>query len=270
MPPCVVSTASDAERAGSGRAAERVSMPKLLKICGVRCAAEVAAAMCSGVEYIGLVFVHGSARSVLGDIPECARMVAEVNRAREERGVGAAPVPYPAALGVFERRRGVPLEDEVEEINRIVAETGLHCAQLYGFSAEEYDGGMRGRLQVPSIVFAVSVRSEGDVSRMRVPDDPAIHAFCIDHSTGTQLGGTGKSFDWSWLRSMPSALAVPLFLAGGIRLSNIDRARSLPQVAALDISSGAEVDGRINAERVAQLAAAAHAASFALCGPAQP
>ena len=65
--------------------------------------------------------------------------------------------------------------------------------------------------------------------------------------------GQGMAFDWRWI----GAPGRPFFLAGGISLENIDRARALNPFA-VDVSSGAETGGVKDEQKMLELVRRAH------------
>ena len=65
-------------------------------------------------------------------------------------------------------------------------------------------------------------------------------------------GGTGKSFDWSFL----SKIKRPYFLAGGLSFDNVGKAIQQLAPYAVDVSSGIERDGYKDKEKMAAFIAA--------------
>ena len=60
----------------------------------------------------------------------------------------------------------------------------------------------------------------------------------LDSYTDDKLGGTGKKFDWGYLRGKD--LDKPYLLAGGLNPNNVIEALSRTSCAGLDVSSGVE------------------------------
>ena len=95
-------------------------------------------------------------------------------------------------------------------------------------------------MQIP-FIRAISVKSMEDIQEK---ENTAAEFLLLDHGKG----GTGRAFDWT----MIPPLTKPWFLAGGIGLSNISKALSYHPFA-VDISSGAETEGKKDAEKMRQL-----------------
>jgi phosphoribosylanthranilate isomerase len=127
---------------------------------------------------------------------------------------------------------GVFVNAPIEEIKDIYDEGTIEIAQLHGDEDRAYIRDLKDHCGI-TVVKAVRLMSEKDVLSA---EKSGADYLLFDNGTG----GTGSRFDWSLVRNA----TVPFFLAGGINLSNIGDALNLvPHPYALDISSGAEVDG---------------------------
>jgi phosphoribosylanthranilate isomerase len=75
-----------------------------------------------------------------------------------------------------------------------------------------------------------------------------------------ELGGTGRRHDWRLSRRIRESVAVPIFLAGGLRPENVQEAIAEVGPFALDVCSGVRTDGRLDAQKLERLVAAIAAA----------
>ena len=75
-----------------------------------------------------------------------------------------------------------------------------------------------------------------------------------------ELGGTGRRHDWRLSRRIREAVAVPVFLAGGLRPENVGDAIAEVAPFALDVCTGVRTGGRLDEDKLGRLAAALHAA----------
>jgi phosphoribosylanthranilate isomerase len=81
-----------------------------------------------------------------------------------------------------------------------------------------------------------------------------VHALLLDSGSfaGTvkELGGTGRRHDWSISRRIVERSPVPVFLAGGLRESNVGEAIASVRPWGLDVCSGVRKDGGLDAGRL--------------------
>ncbi|RYH01881.1 phosphoribosylanthranilate isomerase [Salipiger sp. IMCC34102] len=188
-----------------------------IKICGLRSARDVAAAVASGADDIGLVFFPKSPRHLTLD--EAAEL--------------ALAVP----LGV--RKVGLVVDMEDEALDELIARVPLDMLQLHGKETPERVAEIRERTGV-AVMKAIGVSTAEDLDGI-----DAYEAVCeqilIDAKApkGSDLpGGNGETFDWTILEGR--AFSVPWMLAGGLRPSNVADAIAITGAPMVDVSSGVE------------------------------
>jgi phosphoribosylanthranilate isomerase len=71
-----------------------------------------------------------------------------------------------------------------------------------------------------------------------------------------ELGGTGRTHDWSLSRKIREAIDVPLFLAGGLKPHNVAAAIQEVQPFGIDVCSGLRTDGALDRHKLAEFSAA--------------
>lgn len=74
------------------------------------------------------------------------------------------------------------------------------------------------------------------------------------------LGGTGRTHDWTLSRRIREAVAVPVWLAGGLTPDNVAQAIAAVAPHGVDVCSGVRTGGLLDEAKVAAFTAAAHAA----------
>ena len=192
-----------------------------IKLCGLSRPCDIEEANALKPDYIGFVFA-----------PESRRYVTP-RQAAELKGLLS---PEIAAVGVF-----------VGEAPEIVAEllnSGvIDAAQLHG----EEDGGYIRRLRQLTdrpLIRAFRIR--------RVQDAEMAESSSADYVLLDSGAGTGRAFDWQWVRRMQR----PFFLAGGLDPENVEMAVKLLRPFAVDVSSGIETDGRKDRRKMAAFVAA--------------
>jgi phosphoribosylanthranilate isomerase len=84
---------------------------------------------------------------------------------------------------------------------------------------------------------------------------PHVQALLLDSGQLTgpvkELGGTGRTHDWSVSRQIRESVSVPVFLAGGLRADNVIDAMTQVGPFALDLCSGVRTEGRLDEIKLA-------------------
>ena len=68
-----------------------------------------------------------------------------------------------------------------------------------------------------------------------------------------ELGGTGRTHDWTISRKIRDAVSVPVYLAGGINKMNVVDAAKEVEPFGIDLCSGVRVDGKLNEKLLSHL-----------------
>jgi phosphoribosylanthranilate isomerase len=71
-----------------------------------------------------------------------------------------------------------------------------------------------------------------------------------------ELGGTGRTHDWSISASLREQVRIPVFLAGGLTPANVRDAIAAVRPFAVDVCSGVRTDGKLDPVKLAAFAAA--------------
>ncbi len=198
-----------------------------IKICGLMKEADIIAANCFHPDFVGFVFSK-SKRQI------------QVEQAAAFRALLDDSIP---AIGVF-------VNEDPDSILHICRKGIIQWIQLHGQETEDTIQYLKKQLNQQKlncpIIKAVSVHTTDDILNAQ---NLSCDYLLLDHG----LGGTGQMFDWA---SIPK-IQKPFFLAGGIKLDNIKRARHY-NAYCLDVSSGAEINGQKNAEKIHSLIEAVH------------
>ena len=84
---------------------------------------------------------------------------------------------------------------------------------------------------------------------------PHVDAVLLDSGNQSlaikELGGTGRTHDWSLSRRIREAIDVPLFLAGGLKPHNVAAAIEEVQPFGVDVCSGLRTDGALDRHKLA-------------------
>ena len=85
---------------------------------------------------------------------------------------------------------------------------------------------------------------------------PHVDAILLDSGNQSlaikELGGTGRTHDWSLSRSIREAIEVPLFLAGGLNPTNVAAAIREVQPFGIDVCSGLRTEGDLDPQKLSE------------------
>lgn len=188
-----------------------------VKICGLRDAPLMQAAVDAGASYVGLVFFPKSPRHI-----EIAP---------------AAAVARDVPAGVAKVALVVDADDAA--LDAITAAVPLDILQLHGAETPDRVAAIRARYGLP-VMKAVGVADAGDLPQLdayaQVADQLLVDAK--PPKDAVLPGGNGLSFDWRLIagRRWP----VPWMLAGGLTPDNVAKAVKLTGAGQVDVSSGVE------------------------------
>ena len=65
-----------------------------------------------------------------------------------------------------------------------------------------------------------------------------------------ELGGTGRTHNWDLSREIKNAIAIPLFLAGGINKDNVKQAIETVEPFGIDLCSSVRTDGKLDPQKL--------------------
>ena len=188
-----------------------------VKICGLKTAEAVDAALAGGAAYIGFIFFAKSPRNITAS--DAGRVAA---RARGRAKIVAVTVN---ADDTF-----------LAEIVDVLKPDYL---QLHGNESNERVAEIKRRFGLPVIkVFAV--REAADLDAVRDYAGVAdLFMFDAKPPAGSDLpGGNGIAFDWSILSGLDADLDY--LLSGGLNAGNVGEAIAGTGAPAIDVSSGVE------------------------------
>ena len=106
------------------------------------------------------------------------------------------------------------------------------------------------------LVQVIHVRNQDSVEEA-VAVAPLVDALLLDSGNPDlavkELGGTGRTHDWSLSRQIRQAVAVPVWLAGGLGPGNVAAAVATVAPHGLDLCSGLRTAGRLDPVKLAAL-----------------
>lgn len=137
-----------------------------------------------------------------------------------------------AGLPPFVSTVGVVVNPSEKKLNKIIDSGLFDYIQFHG--GEDPD--LIAELSIKSIK-AISISTQEDLDQIEKYKD--VDYLLFDTKTGSEKGGTGKSFDWSLIKNYE--LPKPYILAGGLGPDNILEALTKVKPAAIDLNSKVEI-----------------------------
>ncbi len=113
---------------------------------------------------------------------------------------------------------------------------------------------IRAALPAVKLVQVIHVLDEGSVEEaVRVSE--SVDALLLDSGNPNlkikELGGTGRTHDWSLSRRIVEQARTPVFLAGGLNAQNVRQAIEAVQPFGIDLCSGVRTDGQLDEAKLA-------------------
>ena len=205
--------------AGGTAPAERASRP-LLKVCGMRDAAALAAVAALRPDFLGFIFAPASPRFV-GD-----GLAVELVRQLP---------PEIWRVGVFVNEEPAIMEETARRY-------GLGAVQLHGQETPAQCAALSeaGLLVIKAFSVGPPGRSQQGIDLQALLDYVPFCDFFLFDTKGAAPGGNGAVFDWQLLANYN--LPVPYLLAGGLGPQHAAElaALRLPGLVGFDLNSGFE------------------------------
>ena len=192
-------------------------MTTRVKICGLREAAHVDAAVAAGAAYVGFNFFPPSPRFVTPD--------------------QAAALAVSVPPGVAKVALVVDMDDA--GLDALVAAVPIDMIQLHGKETPARVAGVRARHGLP-VMKVVGVAGADDLAAIAAHEGVA-DQILVDAKApkGAVLpGGNGVAFDWQLIAGR--RWARPWMLAGGLTPGNVAEAVRLTGARQVDVASGVE------------------------------
>jgi len=200
-----------------------------VKICCIANIDEAALAIERGASALGLVSHMPSGPGVIGD-----ERIAEI----------AATIP--PAIGTFLLTSQQRVADIVEQQRFCRTNTLQICDHLTHGTHRDLKDALPG-ISVVQVVHVTGPESINEAVRVA----PDVDAILLDSGNQRlavkELGGTGRTHDWTLSRAIRERIGIPLFLAGGLTPENVGQAIEEVGPFGLDVCSGVRTDGKLDA-----------------------
>jgi phosphoribosylanthranilate isomerase len=208
------------------------AMPVRVKICCIKSPEEASMAIACGAAALGLVSAMPNGPGVVSE-EEIARI--------------AATVPPPVATFLLTS------EHSAEAIIAQQRRCRTNTLQLCDYVPAETYPQLREALPGIALVQVVHVTGPEAVD-YAVSVAGQVDALLLDSGNPAlavkQLGGTGRTHDWTLSRRIRDSVRIPLFLAGGLNPGNVAEAIAAVQPFGLDLCSSVRTDDRVDLQKL--------------------
>lgn len=209
-----------------------------VKVCCIRSVEEASLAVRYGASALGLVSEMPSGPGVISE-----QQIAEIT----------ATVPPP--VGTFLLTSQTDPAQIAAQHRRCRTTTVQLCDRL----PRGAHAALREMLPGISLVQVIHVRDLASVDEA-LSVAPEVDALLMDSGNPTlaikELGGTGRTHDWSLSAQIVDESPVPVFLAGGLHSGNVGDAIRSVRPFGVDLCTGVRVNGRLDESRLRQFMAA--------------
>lgn len=140
---------------------------------------------------------------------------------------------------------GVFLNEDIEKVRYIAEYLKLNVLQFHGGESREYIERFSEFTVWKTVSIDVSAHNIEDLSKI---NEYKIDGILLDSSVKGVQGGTGVSFNWDIIEKIN--INKSIILAGGLNPENIQQAVKIVNPYAVDVSSGVEIDGIKNFDKI--------------------
>lgn len=203
-----------------------------VKVCCISSVNEAQLAMEMGASALGLVGPMPSGPGVI-DHELSAQIVRKV----------------PPPVATFLLTSEITLQGILDDYNKVHSSV----IQLVDAVQAEVYAQLRERLPHVKLVQVIHVLDASSVDEAR---EVAQHVDALLLDSGNpklavkELGGTGRTHDWSLSKKICEEVDVPVFLAGGLNPSNIRTAVEKVKPYGVDLCSGVRTNGALDVEKL--------------------
>jgi phosphoribosylanthranilate isomerase len=205
-----------------------------VKICCMASVEEAWMAINYGASAVGLVSAMPS-----GPGPIAEELIAEI----------AATIP--PAIGSFLLTSLQDVAQIIDQQRRLRVNTIQICDRLLEGTHVDLRRALPG-IGIVQVIHVTGVESIDEALTVA----PFVDAILLDSGNQSlpvkELGGTGRTHDWSLSKKIRETVSVPIFLAGGLRPDNVAEAVSSVGPFGVDVCSGLRTEGKLDRLKLAE------------------
>jgi phosphoribosylanthranilate isomerase len=215
-----------------------------VKICGLKDAIGLRAAVEFGASFLGLNFVEGSSRQISPAFAEkLVQSLPQPALCRLQHYNGDVALDGSALIltALFADPNDKSLDDVVVALGPC-----LGLIQLHGQETPERVAEIRARTGIP-VMKVIAIQTVSDLEQIG-SYEAIVDLFLFDAKVDGKSGGTGKAFDWTILKNLTTK--KPWMLAGGLTPENVAQAIAQTGAKIVDVSSGVETKGQKDIQKI--------------------
>lgn len=203
-----------------------------VKICCIASIEEANRAINHGASAIGLVSKMPSGPGVISE--KTIKEIAEQT---------------PQSISTFLLTSKQNVDEIIEQHNRCRTNTIQLCDRIINGSHLQLKKALPGIkiVQVIHITDDESINEAIEISKL-------VDVILLDSGNQKlvtkELGGTGRTHDWTISRKIVDSIKVPVFLAGGLNPQNVDEAILQVKPYGVDVCSGVRTNSKLDEEKL--------------------
>ena len=159
-------------------------------------------------------------------------------------------VTIPPAIGSFLLTSKQDVASIVQQQRRLGVNTIQICDRLHTGNHRDLRAALPG-ISLVQVIHVTGPESVAEASAVA----PFVDAILLDSGNQSlavkELGGTGRTHDWTLSRQIREAADVPLFLAGGLNAENVADAIRQVEPFGVDVCSGVRTNGSLDRSKLA-------------------
>jgi phosphoribosylanthranilate isomerase len=163
--------------------------------------------------------------------------------------IAAIAAAAPPAIGTFLLTSRQSVDEIVAQQQFCRTNTIQICDRLTRGTHRELKDALPG-ISIVQVVHVAGPESVEEAVAMASEVDAILLDSGNQKLAVKELGGTGRTHDWSLSRKIRESIGVPMFLAGGLTSDNVRRAIEEVGPFGLDLCSGVRTGGKLDPQKL--------------------
>ena len=203
-----------------------------VKICCISSIEEAQLAIQYGASALGLVSAMPSGPGVISE--ELISQIAE---------------QIPPGISTFLLTSKQSVEEIIEQQRRCKTNTVQICDKIVQGSYIQLKKALPG-IKIVQVIHITGKESYDEAVEVSKNVDTLLLDSGNQKLAVKELGGTGRTHDWTISRKIVDSVKIPVFLAGGLNAENVTEAVQNVRPFGVDICSGVRTNGKLDEQKV--------------------